>query len=336
MQFQRTGIKARLTNINIEEFQFVSRVNPDAISVDPIFEKAVEFSHQFGQGKVKDCLFKDMHFMEMDLHLNQKTEVAFISELPSLELQFNLEGFYFHPDNKVDVQPLPSNQGTHNILFFPPVDGSFVQCMNAQKNKVLEVHFTQEYFTSLLERNFPQAADFLTKMENMEFASIHAHSLPITGSMSLIINDLLNCNKTGMLKKLYYEARILELLMLQLEQIEGLQRLQYRLSRYDIQRLHEAKWIVENNLEQPYSIPQLAAKVGINEFKLKKGFKQLFNTTVFRYIFDIRMDKAKHLLLEGNQSIAEIADIVGYKNSHHFSTAFKRKYGILPGKMKNR
>ena len=273
--------------------------------------------------------------MEMDLFLKQETEVSFVSELPALELQFNLEGSYFHPDNKVNTQPLPTQQGTHNILFFPPIQDRFVQCMGAQKNRVLEIHLTQEYFTSLLDRNFPQAVDFLRKMENMEFAGMHSHHLSITGPMTLLINDMLNCNKSGTLRKLYFEARILELLMLQLEQVSGLQKPHYPLSSYDVERLQEAKWIVENNMENPYSIPRLAAKVGINEFKLKKGFKQLFKTTVFGHIFNIRMEQAKQLLLDGNQSITEIADTVGYKNAHHFSTAFKRKYGMLPGKMKN-
>ncbi|ELR71168.1 Transcriptional regulator, AraC family [Fulvivirga imtechensis AK7] len=327
-------MKARVTNINIEEFQFESRIHREAVPVDPVFEKTAEFNHRFGRGKMRDCLFQDMHFMEMDLFLEQETEVTFVSELPALELQFNLEGSYFHPDNKVNTEPLPTQQGTHNILFFPPIQDRFVQCMGARKNKVLEIHLTQKYFTSLLERNFPQAADFLRKMENMEFAGMHSHHLSITGPMTLLINDILNCNKTGTLRKLYFEARILELLMLQLEQIEGLERPVNQLSRYDVERLQEAKWIVENNMEHPYSIPQLATKVGINEFKLKKGFKQLFKNTVFGYIFDIRMEQARELLLESNKSITEIADIIGYKNAHHFSTAFKRKYGMLPSKMR--
>ncbi|MFZ6009342.1 MAG: helix-turn-helix transcriptional regulator [Bacteroidota bacterium] len=333
----------RLTNVNIEEFQFVSGAHEEATSVltasgthpdAGVGERAITFDHRFGLGRVRDCILRDIHFMELDLSLRQKTEITFATESPVLELQFNIEGSYLHPGKKIKTGVLPCNPLTHNIIFFPPQPGTFIHRMDVQKSKTLEVHLTQDYFMTLLGRNYPQAENFLMKMENGEFASMSSQSLPITASMILTIRDLLNCDKKGVLKKLFYEAKILELFMLQLEQMENMRKPGIALSRVDTERLYEVRWIIENNLQNPYSIPELARQVGINEFKLKKGFKQLFDSTIFNYLFDLRMEHARKMLLDGNYSVAAIADTAGYKHAHHFTTAFKKKYGVLPTKLK--
>lgn len=74
--------------------------------------------------------------------------------------------------------------------------------------------------------------------------------------------------------------------------------------------------------------------VGINQTKLKSGFKQLFGTTVFGYLTDIRMEKARLLILSEKKNVGEVADLVGYQHPHHFAAAFKRKFGYSPGKLK--
>ncbi|WP_185287953.1 AraC family transcriptional regulator [Chryseobacterium lactis] len=89
-----------------------------------------------------------------------------------------------------------------------------------------------------------------------------------------------------------------------------------------------------NNLNQNCSLIDLAHQVDTNEFTLKKGFKELFGTTVFNFWSDTKMEQAKKMLLEGDLNINEISELVGYKNPRHFSTAFKRKYHVIPSQLK--
>ena len=89
-----------------------------------------------------------------------------------------------------------------------------------------------------------------------------------------------------------------------------------------------------HNLDSANSLIDLAHQVGTNEFTLKKGFKELFGTTVFAFWNDIKMEQARNLLLEQNINITEIAHIMGYKNQRNFSAAFKKKYGIVPSQLK--
>lgn len=63
-------------------------------------------------------------------------------------------------------------------------------------------------------------------------------------------------------------------------------------------------------------------------------FRETFGESIFDYIADLRMTHARDLLFDGKYQINEVARIVGYKNPHHFSTAFRRTFGIRPSEMK--
>lgn len=64
--------------------------------------------------------------------------------------------------------------------------------------------------------------------------------------------------------------------------------------------------------------------------KLKSGFKQLFNTTVFGHLRTVRMQEPRRLLLEENMYVNEVTDKVGYKYPHHFTAAFKKEFHMTP------
>jgi AraC-like DNA-binding protein len=70
--------------------------------------------------------------------------------------------------------------------------------------------------------------------------------------------------------------------------------------------------------------------VGINDFKLKNGFKQLYGNTVFGLLFEERMQQAKVMLVDPEISIKELSMTVGYKNLSNFTSAFKKRFGYPP------
>lgn len=102
------------------------------------------------------------------------------------------------------------------------------------------------------------------------------------------------------------------------------------IKKEDIAKLREVKSLISKNLVEPLSIDELSQRVGLNTFKLKKGFKEIYKTTVFSYLRSLRMEKAREYLLKDNDNILEIANNVGYSNSSHFAAAFRNKYGVNP------
>ncbi len=97
----------------------------------------------------------------------------------------------------------------------------------------------------------------------------------------------------------------------------------------DQTQLLAARDILLTQFHLPLTIGYLCARVGTNEFKLKQGFRQLFGTSPYRMLTDIRMQHARSLLEEGRQ-VSSVAYKVGYQHLSSFSAAFSRYYGHSP------
>jgi AraC family transcriptional regulator, transcriptional activator of the genes for pyochelin and ferripyochelin receptors len=98
----------------------------------------------------------------------------------------------------------------------------------------------------------------------------------------------------------------------------------------DLDRLYQAREILLQDLENPPSLLDLAKQVGLNDYKLKAGFRRVFGTTVFGYLHEQRMTQAHDLLTSSDLPVTEIANQVGYTSLSAFSTAFKKFFGIRP------
>jgi AraC-like DNA-binding protein len=90
---------------------------------------------------------------------------------------------------------------------------------------------------------------------------------------------------------------------------------------------------IENAYLDEFSLKDLTYKFGLNEFKLKKGYKQLFQTTVFGHVHQLRMQKAKTVLEEKAMNVSEASFYIGYNNVSSFCTEFKKRFGYSPGKL---
>ncbi|MNC10859.1 Regulatory protein PchR [compost metagenome] len=104
-----------------------------------------------------------------------------------------------------------------------------------------------------------------------------------------------------------------------------------KLSREDIRSLHLAKELLQRDYAQPPTLAGLSRLVCLNEFKLKKGFKEMFGSTVHAYVIEQRLQHAHRLLEQGRMSVSEAAAQVGYGNISHFAAAFRTRFGTSPG-----
>ncbi|WP_375475223.1 hypothetical protein [uncultured Nostoc sp.] len=114
----------------------------------------------------------------------------------------------------------------------------------------------------------------------------------ITPAKQVALQQILHCPYQGLTRKMYLESKVLELVSFKLADrvaapTEKLLRLQ------QIDRIHHARDILIRNIGNPPSLIDLARQVGINEYTLKRGFRQIFGTTVFGYLHDYRMEQAR-------------------------------------------
>ena len=102
------------------------------------------------------------------------------------------------------------------------------------------------------------------------------------------------------------------------------------LSKQDIMYIRQAKTILDENFDKHITIPILARQSGINEAKLKEGFKELYGAPIHTYLLQLRLEKAKHLLLTTTMPITDITYHIGYSHVTHFTSLFKKEFGITP------
>jgi len=102
------------------------------------------------------------------------------------------------------------------------------------------------------------------------------------------------------------------------------------LENKDISKIYEADEIIASNLNEHFTIAKLSRMTGTNEFKLKKGFRQIFGMGVFHRLLFRRMAQAKLLLETTDKSIGEIAEITGYDTAAGFIHAFRREFKLTP------
>lgn len=157
---------------------------------------------------------------------------------------------------------------------------------------------------------------------------------PVSHKMYQIVDEIMNCERTGIFKRMFLEAKVIELLLLQLEQFTDNSFLNTSIKKVDVDKIYAVREFILQNLDAACSLIDLAHKVGTNDFILKKGFKELFGTTVFAFWNNAKMEQAKQLLTEQNMTVSEVSRQIGYKNPRHFSAAFKRQFGILPSQFK--
>lgn len=97
----------------------------------------------------------------------------------------------------------------------------------------------------------------------------------------------------------------------------------------DEARLHQARDLVLGQFDKPLTVAWLCAAVGINEFKLKQGFRDLFDTTPHRLLTTVRMQHA-WTLLEAGEPVSRVAYRTGFEHPANFSAAFSRFHGRTP------
>jgi AraC-like DNA-binding protein len=102
------------------------------------------------------------------------------------------------------------------------------------------------------------------------------------------------------------------------------------LKNQDILNIRQARKILDENFDKHITIPLLARQAGINEAKLKEGFKELFGHSIHAYLLQLRLEKAKQLLQNSDLSVTDITYHIGYSHVTHFTTMFKKETKLTP------
>ncbi|WAC14403.1 helix-turn-helix domain-containing protein [Dyadobacter pollutisoli] len=286
------------------------------------------YRSEIGTIRFKNAMFPHMHVM--DLRWETEREMVLhdstLSDTININFQMagNLDTKFWGITHELNMRP-----GTHNLVFSP--EGGDIN--RVCSNSLLEM------FHISLEKNFFRHAigcdDHWSEQiqNNLEydrpFSGIKG-TLGVTPPMLRLIEEIRECNAAGPMRNLLIQSKTLELLALQMDQFRRPYVTHDEIHSADAEKLHQLRAYLDANFLAEQNLAHLSKICLLNEFKVKKGFKLLFGTTVFGYLRQLRMEYAKKLLSNCKISVEEVADALGYEHAHHFSTAFKKYTGKNP------
>lgn len=217
---------------------------------------------------------------------------------PAIHMNFTMEG-----DISCSIHGSSSRyeslSNQHNIVYQPADELKFDISVKARVHQRFLIAMTEDFFCRLVQQDGGLMCRLQENICQGRMSLIGDNSLPITPQMHQVIASIISCNRTNSLGRLFLESRVLDLLLLQVEQFQQGARSKlpvFRLSSYDRDRLHAVKEWLSQDLARSPSLKELAKMARINEFKLKKGFREIFGTTVYGFLQDQRMIHAHHLL----------------------------------------
>ena len=88
--------------------------------------------------------------------------------------------------------------------------------------------------------------------------------------------------------------------------------------------------VMEQNLEEPISPATLAKDVGLSTRQLERLFRRYLNRSPKRYYMELRLSKARNLLMQTDMSVINVALACGFASPSHFSKCYRAHYNTTP------
>jgi AraC family transcriptional activator of pyochelin receptor len=281
-------------------------------------ERLHDLPPHYGEGYHRHVAVREgLRLDYSNMYLHQTFSMETKMKYPHLELAFNIESGANWTVNG-GQQEFCSQTGSAQLIYMNDLT-CHAQMPKHERISHLELSFDYRLWSQLLEA--------MNACPEQSFARLET---TITPGMTHIIEQVISNPYRGTIKKLFIEGKAMELLALFLQEAELEKEQRISLKADDVKSIHEAKNILLKTLDHPPSLIHLARKVGINDYKLKIGFKEVFGTTVFGFVRQQRLEKAKLLLERERVSVSEAALLVGYSNFSHFASLFRKTYGVNP------
>ena len=120
----------------------------------------------------------------------------------------------------------------------------------------------------------------------------------------------------------------------------GAQKQEQQLERVEMENPNDVlmrrimKCVNEHLSDSDFSVEDLTREVGISRAQLHRKMKEITGISTGEFIRNLRLEQAARIIREQNVNITQVAYAVGFNNANHFSTIFKRHFGMTPSEYK--
>ncbi len=321
-------IKAKIENHN--EWLFLEEIPEKYVPDHRLSERQISIKHTPVNMKNYQLSTNGLFLLYSEMNFSQNVRIETEVEGDAIASQF-----IFIKDKPVSKTKYRYGRSRHNIRYIPTQKESYEVKADTDYIYFLIV-LSKDYYLNLVDVSSPLQEGFIQGMEKGVFSSFVDEDLYVTPEMRDSIESIRECKQDGDLKRMFTDARILELIMYQLEQFsQYLQDEKEVLQEADIEKLEHVREVLEAGFVNPPTQKELARIALLNESKLRTGFKKYFGTTIYDFITRLRMVEARRLIVEEKKNnMYEIGSLVGFKHQASFTNAFKRYYGIPPSEVR--
>ena len=128
--------------------------------------------------------------------------------------------------------------------------------------RLFEVSMKTDFFKKYVSKKDPYISLFINAIEKQIPSCLIDGNLTATSEMITIIKEITDCERQGIYKKMFVEAKIIQLLLLQLEQLCCNNcPIKCQLKKSDTHKMYQVRDIILNNLKHPFSLKELSNQV---------------------------------------------------------------------------
>ncbi len=310
-------------------------LSAEAFNAYTVIESKESVSFATGDMTFTNWLFDGYRFGHSFLQHAAPISYEVENNLDAIKLYFSRKGImdvgYKQWKERTTVQ-----NGQFNMLYSSELDTRMTH--NKEVSELFSLQFTPSSFYELTDTmGSSRHMDFFKKQISLGQPVLFSGKwLDITRQIDRCIDDIIDCPFAADLKKLFLRSKAIELFVLFAHAARNAATPKpiFIKRKADKEKLYFVRDYLIENAANPISLAALTALSTLNEYKLKKGFKELFQTSVIDFLIHCRLEQAKALLRDKEMNVSEIAYASGYSSPQYFAKAFKKKYGISPGEVK--
>lgn len=297
-------------------------------------EYTVLIPADLGKGKITGMHFPnglDLYTFNCSFH--KETEIVFKCLVGSpVRLVHCVEGEILNYNEEISE---PKKIGRHEHFFIAPKKGDShtIQFPKETMVSICCLEIDREKFKKNLSYKLTDIEPvFYSLLGDVNALQGKYHTGKFSLKVSSVINEVFECNETGLPRVNFMWGKALEILSFMLSRYrkemggKGFIKITGR----EYKAVGKVVEYINTNLSNLETIPEMALRVGVNVNKLQAIFQAIFGQTVNEYIRNVRLSKALSLLHKGDIQIGEIVQEVGLNSRSYFSKIFKDKYGVLP------
>lgn len=267
-----------------------------------------------------------------DASLSEDFSFSYRKENKFIDFGFFLEGIFINDlrETALGSLRLENRAGEGGMGLLREMAGT-VTIPAEKKTRIVHIHVLPDVLQEVLGHDMEVVPPKLRRVFECGTVTDFVRRRCMSPMVQAAANELFFAVRNRFGIRMYMEGKMLELLGLSLaERSCPAGGKGCSLSPRECDVIHAIRDELEERFAVPPTLAEISAKYHMGVSKIQAGFKALFDVSVFGFIKEYKLQKAKMFFDEGEMNVSEVAWAVGYINLSHFGAAYRKRFGVLP------